>query len=238
VECGQRSYCRPDSGSEVCSGTCAPMPRSKCRTSGDCGDERYYCAVSSTTGSGVGTVGQCEAFIPAGTSRGDECGRPVACAPGLACQSSGIAYSCAPYAGEGTTCRLGLVYVWCRSDLACVPSNDDSISTCGPQAELGDACTSLFQCGAHYQVSDIICDEQDSHVCVRKPSTGPCVVVPGTYTCDPATSYCDVASATCMPWLSEGAACDPQASIIDPCGPYGRCDRNVCRPRARGCISG
>ena len=104
-------------------------------------------------------------------------------------------------------------------------------------AGLGDACTSLFQCGAGYQVSDIICDEANTHTCVHKPLTGPCVVVNGMNTCDPVTSYCD-ATGICMPWLPEGARCDPYDNGLDVCGPAGSCEGYICTPRFLGCISG
>jgi hypothetical protein len=223
----------------VCQGTCRPISSPNCSTSGDCSAQQY-CMGHSTSGSGLWRVGQCEDLIPPGATEGSPCGQPVQCAPGLSCQGGGpMSAGCEPDAGEGEGCGFAALGASCAAGLACAPPDDgDAVrSTCMRLAGLEDACTSLFQCGAQYQVSDLICDETDTHTCVHKPSTGPCVVVNGMNTCDPVTSYCD-ATGTCMPWLSEGAKCDPHANGLDPCGPAGSCQGYICTPRFLGCISG
>jgi hypothetical protein len=241
VQCAPGSSCVGDSTSQVCKGTCTPISAPGCRTNDDC-PAQQYCSGDFTSGSGIWSVGRCQDLIPPGATDGDACGQPVLCAPGLSCQGGGpFTPGCGPDAAEGEKCGPAALYVACPASLACVTPDDGSVleATCMQPAGLGDACTSLFQCGAQYQVSDLICDETGTHTCVHKPSTGPCVVVDGNNTCDPVTSYCDAASGTCQPWLSEGAQCDPHAaSGIDPCGPSGACEGTVCTQRLRGCISG
>ena len=241
VQCAPGASCVGDSSFLVCKGTCTPISAPSCRTNDDCPTQQY-CSGNFTAGSGIWSVGQCQDFISPGATAGDICGRPVLCAPGLSCQGGGpFTPGCEPDAAEGEKCGPDAMYAVCRAGLACVTPDDGSIleATCMRPAGLGDACTSLLQCGGQYQVSDLICDKTGSHTCVHKPSTGPCVVVDGNNTCDPLTSYCDATSGTCQPWLSQGAHCDPHAaSGIDPCGPSGACEGTVCMPRLRGCISG
>jgi hypothetical protein len=239
VQCAPGASCVGDS-SLVCKGRCTPISAPSCRTNDDC-PAQQYCSGDFTSGSGLWSVGRCQDLISPGATAGDACGQPVLCAPGLSCQGGGpFTSACEPDAAEGEKCGPAAMYAACPAGLACVTQDDSSIleATCMRPAGLGDTCTSLFQCGGQYQVSDLICDRTGSHTCVHKPSTGPCVVIDGYNTCDPVTSYCDAPSGTCQPWLLEGAHCDPHASGIDPCGPSGACEGTVCMPRLRGCISG
>jgi hypothetical protein len=177
-----------------------------------------------SSGSGFGAWGGCDTFTPPGANAGDPCGIPTQCAPGLSC-SGGLAPAlCGPAASTGERCG-GFVGPSCAPGLACVDSTGPNPGTCMPEAKLGDPCTSLLQCGAQYLVSDIICDMTGSHTCVRRPSTGSCVLVSGVNTCDPTVSYCDGASGvgTCKPWVSTGAPCVFPTNGFDPCGPGNSC---------------
>jgi len=101
--------------------------------------------------------------------------------------------SCVTNSGPGGNCgQYGPVeFPSCLSGLACVPPPEGAPNSCMSPANLGNACTSLFQCGAQYLASDTICDETHTHACIAKPSSGSCVVVYGMNTCDPVVSYCD-----------------------------------------------
>lgn len=228
VECSPGSMCIIDS-TTTCQGTCTPASGGPCRTSADC-PSGQACATVPGSGAGPGFWGSgtCFPVKPPGVNSGDPCGAPVECAPGLYCGAAGL---CAADVGAGTRCG-GFDGPRCASGLACAPSDDGTTNTCMPEAKLGDPCTSLFQCGAQYAVSDLICDVAGTHTCVRRPSTGPCVLVRGIDTCDPATSYCDVpfgsttsGTGTCKAWVSLGAQCSPPINDgFDPCGPFGTCE--------------
>jgi hypothetical protein len=234
VECGSGSMCVMAS-TATCQGICTPASGGSCRTSDDC-PAQQYCAAVPIQGSGLGGSGSCQALIAPGANAGDPCGAPVQCAPGLRCFGPIAPVHCAADAAapagaacggdEGPDCAPGLV---------CVTSDDGTTATCALPAKLGDACTSLFQCGAQYDLSDIICDESHTHTCVHRPSTGRCNVVYGLNTCDPASSFCDAASATCKPWLSQGSSCVFPASGIDPCAPGSSCGTSVCASLLTAC---
>lgn len=174
-------------------------------------------------GPGLWQTGACTA-VPSEATAGEPCGPSVGCVPGLFCQGPGVYRSCVAGAGEGATCGIfGDDEINCASGLACATSDDGTTATCMPPAKLGEACTSLFQCGAQYTLSDIICDETGTHTCVHRPSAGPCIVANGINTCDPTTSYCDASTGTCTPFLSQGAACDYYGAP-DQCGPWNICE--------------
>jgi hypothetical protein len=231
VECANGSMCVID-WTTTCDGTCMPTSEWACRTNDDCPSQQY-CAAVVMQGPGLWGSGVCEAIVPPGATAGDPCGMPVQCAPGLSCVGGAAPARCAAAAGTGATC--GGFSGSCAPGLACVTSDDGTTATCMPPAKLGDACTSLFQCGAQYKLSDIICDETVTHTCVHRPSTGPCSVVNRMNTCDPVTSYCDATAGTCRPWLSQGAACVFPSSGIDPCGIWNSCSGPVCAPLLGAC---
>jgi hypothetical protein len=174
----------------------------------------------------------CYAMTPPGAGPGAPCGAPVACAPGLLCASGGGRAPVPPppcIAGAGAGAPCDSRQPECAPGLACAASDDGKTWTCMPTAKLGEPCTSLFQCGAQYQLSDIICDVNGTHTCVHAPSTGPCVAqvgfdATGAGSCDPLTSYCD--SGTCMPVLAPGAPCIISNLV---CGVWGDCYAGRCR---------
>ena len=212
VECPNGSICLIAS-TVTCKGTCTPLPAGACRTIDDC-PAQQHCAGVPFWGSGLWGSGGCQATVAPGATEGDACGTPVQCAPGLLCHGGPPPRRCsavtvptgAAAVGGGVGAVCGFVGT-CARELACVRSDDGTTSTCMPPAKLGDACTSLFQCGAQYRLSDIICDKTGTRTCVHLPSTGRCRVVVGMNTCDPTTSYCDAATGTCKPWLSQGDRC-------------------------------
>jgi hypothetical protein len=233
VECASGSMCVIAS-TATCEGVCTPASGGLCRTSDDC-PAQQYCAAGPIGGSGLAGSGSCQALIEPGANAGDPCGTPVQCVPGLRCFGPIAPVHCvvdaaspagAACGGEGPDCAPGLV---------CVTSDDGTTATCAPPAKLGEACTSLFQCGAQYDLSDLICDESHTHACVHRPSTGPCKVVDRINTCDPASSFCDAASATCKPWLSQGSSCVFPSSGIDPCAPGNSCGSSVCASLLTAC---
>jgi hypothetical protein len=229
VECAHGSMCVVVS-TETCAGTCTPASGGTCRMDDDCPPQQF-CAAALMEGPGLWGSGVCEAILPTGTKAGDLCGMPVPCAPGLSCAGGPPPARCVASAMEGASCN-GFV-LSCAQGLACVSADDGTTSTCMPPAKLGDACTSLFQCGAQYTLSDILCDEKGTHTCVKMPSAGPCVVVSHVNTCDPTTSYCE--SGTCKPWLSQGAPCVVPSDGIDPCGLWNSCQNSVCAPLLGTC---
>ena len=242
VECGGGSMCVIAS-TGTCKGTCTEAAGGPCRTSEDCAAQQY-CAAAPLSGSGLWGSGACEALIAPGANAGDPCGMPVGCAPGLRCAGGPAPARCAADVGlpAGAACA-GFEGPGCAPGLACVISDAQSgapspygrAATCMPPAKLGDPCRSLFQCGAQYEASDLICDESGSHTCVHRPSTGPCKVISQLNTCDPAVSFCDAASATCKPWLAQGAPCVFPASGIDPCRPGSSCASSVCASTVTAC---
>jgi hypothetical protein len=226
VECSNGSMCYIVS-TATCEGMCRSTSGTNyCRTNADC-PAQQYCESGWMEGSGLWGWGSCEAFVPPGATEGDLCGTPVQCAPGLYCGTGPAPARCSASAAAGVACG-GWAGPSCAPGLACVTSDDGTTATCMPPAKLGDACTSFFQCGEQYQLSDIMCDEKGTHTCVHRPSTGPCVVVNQINTCDPVTSYCDAKDGTCKPWLSLGASCIFPSSGIDPCGPWHGCPGSVC----------
>jgi hypothetical protein len=231
VECASGSMCIVAS-TATCEGTCTPASGGLCRMDSDCAQDQF-CAAVSMQGAGVWGSGGCEARIPPGAN-GEPCGMPVQCAPGFFCVGGPAPARCAAFEGAGATCVPPVGFA-CAPGLACVASDDGTTRTCVPPAKLGDACTSLFQCGGQYVSSDIICDVSGTHTCVRRPSAGPCVVVQGISTCDPVTSYCEATSGTCKPWISQGAACVFPSSGIDPCTPWTSCGMSTCASLLTAC---
>ncbi len=203
----------------TCEGTCTALSGWSCRMDDDCSAQEF-CAAALMQGLGLWGSGVCETIVPPGAIAGDICGTPVQCAPGLFCVGGPAPARCAADLGTGAPCGEGLVGATCAPGLACVTLDDGTTATCMPPATLGDSCISLFQCGAQYELSDIICDETGTHTCVHRPSTGPCSVVRRMNTCDPTTSYCEAVSGTCRPWLSPGEPCvfPLAASIRAGCG--------------------
>jgi len=235
VECASGSMCL-FSSTATCEGKCTPASDGGCRTNDDC-TAQQYCAAVPMQGSGVWGSGSCQPLVPPGVAAGAPCGIPVQCAPGLACYGEAAPVLCSAYVGLGAGATCGGIGGGpsCAPGLACVASDDGMASTCTPPAKLGDACTSLFQCGAQYLLSDLVCDESHTHTCVHRSSTGPCKVVNRQSTCDPATSYCDAASGTCKPWLAPGSACVFPASGVDPCAPGNSCEPSICTSFLSGC---
>jgi hypothetical protein len=196
----------------------------------DCAPQQF-CAAALFEGAGLWGSGGCETLVPSGTNEGDPCGSPVQCGPGLSCSGGPAPASCGVGPSEGASCGHDGS---CASGLACVESDDGSTVACIQPAKLGDPCTALFQCGAQYTLSDIICDETGTHTCVQRRSTGPCVVVGGADTCDPTTSYC--AAGTCKPRIPDGAACVFPSSGDNPCGLWSSCAGPTCQPLLGVCI--
>jgi hypothetical protein len=230
VECAQGAMCIVTS-TMACAGVCTPVSSGNCRTDDDCLGQRY-CASVLMQGSGLDGSGVCEDVVPPGTSAGDPCGNPVQCASGLSCAGGPAPARCVLAAKAGERCG-GFGGPSCNAGLACVPSDDGATSTCMVPASLGEPCTSLFQCGAQFELSDIICDERDTQTCVYRPRTGSCVVSNGLNTCDPVTGYCDGSTngGTCNPWLEQGAECpDLTVNGIGPCGLWNTCQNGVCVP--------
>jgi hypothetical protein len=240
VECANGSLCRVVS-TVSCEGTCTSGSGGRyCRTNDDCSPQQF-CSLGPFQGSGLWGWRLCETSAPPGGA-GDVCGTPVQCAPGLSCAGGPAPARCIALAGEGEHCGMGLRYpgAACAPNLACVLSDDNSMATCMTRANLGDPCTSLFQCGAQYhQLSDIICDEITTHTCVHKPSTGSCIVFEGINTCDPNTSYCErsATGATCKPWLEHGEPCaELTYNGVAPCGIGNTCLDGTCAPEPGACI--
>jgi hypothetical protein len=239
VECATGSMCVIAS-TQTCKGTCVPASNGACRTNDDCTNQQF-CAAVPWSGSGLWGSGVCETVVPPGMAVNDPCGTPVRCAPGLTCVGPTAPAHCVATAtatvGAGATCGTTNASPHCGPGLLCVPSDDGSTATCMAPAKLGDPCTALFQCGAQYELSDIICDEARTHTCVHRTSTGPCQIGGRQDTCDPATSYCDAASRTCKPRLSQGAACVFPASGDDPCAIWNSCSGpgSVCAPLLGAC---
>ena len=232
VECVAGTSCLLSSDSP-CEATCVANSATNCRSDADCPPQQV-CEGVGLGGAGLGfSFASCEAVtVPLGTSEGDACGWPAGCAAGLTCQCSEMAgggCSCVTNSGPGGNCgQYGPVeFPSCLSGLACVPPPDGAPNSCMSPANLGNACTSLFQCGAQYLASDTICDETHTHACIAKPSSGSCVVVYGMNTCDPVVSYCDGSTGTCVPWLPLGKPCAMTSNGINPCGPWNTCSR-VC----------
>ncbi len=233
VECPGGSMCIVTS-TTTCEGSCRPASGGPCRMNSDC-PPHQFCAAVPIQGAGLWGSGVCEAIVPPG-GNGEDCGMPVQCASGLCCTGGpapAVCLACGS-ASTGATCSK-FAGPACASGLACVESDDALTATCMPPAKLGEACTSLFQCGVQYTSSDIICDESGTHTCVHRPSTGPCIVVNRTNTCDPATSYCEATSGTCKPWLPQGTPCVFPSSGIDPCEPWTGCSGPVCTPLLGAC---
>jgi hypothetical protein len=234
VECEPGLMCVVAS-TATCEGTCTPTSAQDCRMDDDC-PIGQFCAAAEMQGPGLWGSGVCETVVPPGASAGAPCGSPVQCAPGLFCAGGPAPATCAADVGVGAACG-GFNGATCASGLACVTSDDGATAACMAAAKLGDTCTSLFQCGAQYALSDIICDETGTKTCVPRPSTGPCTVVDGINTCDLATGYCDgsTAAGTCKPWLPAGAPCALTANRIDPCGLWSGCQDSVCVPVLGAC---
>jgi hypothetical protein len=225
VECAKGSLCDTTGRPEpVCGGTCTPASDQSCRANTDCSSGEYCIAGLFSSGSGFGSWGGCDTSTPPGANPGDPCGTPTQCAPGLSCSGGPAPALCGPAASIGESCG-GFVGPSCAPGLACVGSINPNPGTCMPVAKLGDSCTSLLQCGAQYEMSDIICDTTGSHTCVHRPATGSCVLMSGVNTCDPTVSYCDDSTGvgTCKPWLSSGAPCVFPTNGFDPCGPGNSC---------------
>jgi hypothetical protein len=230
VECSSGSIC-VDASTQTCEGTCTPVPAGGCRTNDDC-PANEYCSGVSLKGSGLWGAGNCEMIVPPGAVAGDVCGWPVQCGPGLICMGPMAPLHCVDAAalttlGPGATCG-GFGSHTCGAGLACVPSDDGQTSSCMPPAKLGDPCTTLFQCGAQYELNDIVCDEARTHTCVHRTSTGPCKNVNRQGSCDPVTSYCDSSTETCRPRLPLGAACTVPSTASDPCAVGTQCAGGVC----------
>jgi len=245
VECADGSMCVIAS-TATCKGVCTPVSRFACRTNDDC-PAQQYCAAVPLQGSGLWGSGVCDDSVAPGASEGAPCGTPVQCAPGFYCPGGPApGGGCEADVGAGADCdETGRVGPDCSPGLACVVSDDGTTAaTCMPPAKLGEPCTSLFQCGAEYELNDITCDETGTHTCVHRPSSGPCKIVNWTdTTCDPLTSYCDSMSSgtlgsgntsagTCKPLLARGAAC--VLGAINPCGPLEECRGAVCTPSPVG----
>jgi hypothetical protein len=224
----------------TCTGTCTPGYPGWCRMDADCPADRF-CEGVSWQGPGFFRSGTCNPVVPPGANSGDPCGTPVQCATGLYCAGGPAPARCATMgAGEGEAC--GGTFApgpACALGLACVTTDDGTDQTCMPEAKLGDPCTSLFQCGAQYRRSNLICDLTGSRTCVRRPSTGPCVLVEGTNSCDPVTSYCDgtAGAGTCEPWLSLGAPCVFPTNGFDPCGPQASCQGSGSAARCESTVT-
>jgi hypothetical protein len=215
----------------TCTGTCTPAGGAGCRMNSDCPADQQ-CGGGAWEGPGFWLSGGCNPLVPPGATAGDLCGNPVACAPGLFCAGGPAPARCAAGPGPGEPCGSQNPGSGCAPGLACTPSDDGKALTCMPEAKLGDPCTSLFQCGAQYRLSNIICDVNGSHTCVHRPSTGPCVLVERTNSCDPVIGFCDgtAGAATCRPWFSVGEPCVfpifPTQGL-DPCGPGAGCQGAV-----------
>jgi hypothetical protein len=234
VECKSGSMCVVTS-TATCEGKCVPASDGACRTNDDC-PAQQYCAGVPIEGSGLWGSGSCEARVAPGAAQGDPCGSPVQCAPGFSCGGGPAPARCVTDLEAGAACDVTrFAGPSCAPGLACITSDDGMTATCMRPAKLGEACTSLFQCGAQYDLNDLICDEADTHTCVHRRSTGPCNVVSRTDTCDPLTSYCDAASSTCSARLSQGTACVFPASGIDPCALWNSCQGPVCLPLLGAC---
>ena len=227
MECATGSLCLVAS-TVTCEGTCTPITAGYCRMDADCPADQF-CQGVPWWGPGFWVSGSCAPLIPPGATEGDPCGMPVQCAQGLSCLGGPAPATCGASAGEGERCG-GRVGPGCALGLACVTSDDGTSETCMPEAKLGDPCTSLFQCGAQYRLSDMICDLTGSHTCVPRPSTGPCVLVNGVNACDPVTSFCDGSGdvGACKPWLSLDASCVFPTNGFDPCGPQASCQGSQC----------
>jgi hypothetical protein len=234
VECSSGSMC-VISSTVTCEGQCAPASGGACRTNADCSAQQY-CAAVPIEGAGLWGSGTCEVRVAPGATAGEPCGSPVQCAAGLSCGGGPAPARCVADLAAGAACDgSGFVGPACGSGLACVRADDGTTATCMAPAKLGEACTSLFQCGAQYALSDIICDEAGTHTCVQRRSTGSSQIRGQLDTCDPLTSYCDGASGTCSARLSQGAACVFPASGIDPCGLWSSCQVSVCLPLLGAC---
>lgn len=226
VECASGAPCVVAS-TTTCEGTCNPSSGA-CRMDTDC-PANQYCDGVPWQGPGFWRSGACNPIVPPGAAAGDVCGMPVPCATGLNCFGGPAPARCEPPGGVGVGEACGTEPAsnlpGCATGLACITSDDGTTQTCMPEAKLGDPCTSLFQCGAQYLFNDLICDVNGTHTCVRRPSTGPCVLVQGINSCDPTVGFCDGApgAAMCKPWLSLGEECVVPTQGIDPCGPSASC---------------
>jgi hypothetical protein len=226
IECQGHSDCVPGS-SATCGGSCTPISATNCETDSDCSTDQYCQDVTCVPDTAAGALGQ-------------PCGVPTACQSVLVCDEGQSPPSCVTPLEAGATCQDdGPFGSTCASGLACVPSDDKTTATCMAPASLGQPCTLLFQCGAQYVVSDIICDEAGTQKCIQMPSTGACPLAYGVNTCNPATSYCNPNGSTgvCTSQLADGASCTTLSNGVNPCGPNSSCE-TMATGSGQACTSG
>jgi hypothetical protein len=176
--------------------------------SGECA---VYTAPYPHAAAGAPCVGSCETIdgtpcygyapttgLPAGAecyaSDGLECGPAPGGAPGgSVCLSPGaIGQSCAGGCVPNATCNAA--------------------SLCVAISELGGPCETDAQC-----VVGSFCD---AGACASPRDTGPCLgpyQSPNSRACSSA-SYCDLATATCLPKMPDGASCTQHDACINDCG--------------------
>jgi hypothetical protein len=137
---------------------------------------------------------ECRKALQGQQPAGAACEYEYDCAQGLRCRVQGpTSYACGAVAEAGDGCTLDSE---CADGLVCVITPPQLTGACGPPGSVGAACSRFLECASGL-------DCYGNH-CVRPVAAGDSCA--STTECVPE-AFCEAATSTCAPLLSDGTAC-------------------------------